>query len=65
MYLPSLAELDAAAATVYGAMPATPQFSWPLLNAALGAQAWVKHENYTLTGANVDADLFRRVLAGG
>jgi threonine dehydratase len=51
MYLPSLAELDAAAATVYGAMPATPQFSWPLLNAALGAQAWVKHENHTPTGA--------------
>jgi threonine dehydratase len=51
MYLPSLAELDAAAATVYGVMPATPQFSWPLLNAALGAQAWVKHENHTPTGA--------------
>jgi threonine dehydratase len=51
MYLPSLAELDAAAASVYGAMPATPQFSWPLLNAALGAQAWVKHENHTPTGA--------------
>jgi threonine dehydratase len=51
MYLPTLAELDAAAATVYGAMPATPQFSWPLLNEALGAQAWVKHENHTPTGA--------------
>ena len=51
MYLPTLAQLDAAAATVYGAMPATPQFSWPLLNAALGAQAWVKHENHTPVGA--------------
>lgn len=51
MYLPTLAELDAAAATVYEAMPATPQFSWPLLNEALGAQAWVKHENHTPTGA--------------
>lgn len=51
MYLPTLAQLDAAAATVYGAMPATPQFSWPLLNAALGAQAWVKHENHTPIGA--------------
>eukprot|EP01034_Spumella_vulgaris_P043420 gene43420-53923_t len=51
MYLPALAELDAAAATVYEAMPATPQFSWPLLNAALGTQAWIKHENHTPTGA--------------
>ena len=51
MYLPTLAELDAAAATVYEAMPATPQFSWPLLNEALGTQAWVKHENHTPTGA--------------
>ena len=51
MYLPSLAELDAAAATVYGVMPPTPQFSWPLLNEALGTEAWIKHENHTLTGA--------------
>ncbi len=51
MYLPNLAELDAAAATVYGAMPPTPQYSWPLLNEALGTEAWVKHENHTPTGA--------------
>ncbi|MET3131193.1 threonine dehydratase [Oxalobacteraceae bacterium GrIS 1.11] len=51
MYLPSLAELDAAAATVYAAMPATPQFSWPLLNQALGTEVWVKHENHSPTGA--------------
>ncbi|MES2128861.1 MAG: threonine dehydratase [Pseudomonadota bacterium] len=51
MYLPSLAELDAAAATVYRAMPPTPQYSWPLLNAALGTQTWIKHENHTPTGA--------------
>ncbi|KQW93799.1 hypothetical protein ASC94_14605 [Massilia sp. Root418] len=51
MHLPTLAELDTAAATVYEAMPATPQFSWPLLNAALGTQAWIKHENHTPTGA--------------
>ena len=51
MNLPSLAELDAAAAVVYAAMPPTPQFSWPLLNAALGAEAWIKHENHTPTGA--------------
>jgi len=51
MYLPTLATLDAAADTVYAAMPATPQFSWPLLNAALGAEAWIKHENHTPVGA--------------
>jgi threonine dehydratase len=49
--LPSRAEIDAAAAIVYGAMPATPQFSWPLLNEALGTEAWVKHENHTPIGA--------------
>ena len=49
--LPSRAELDAAASIVYGAMPATPQFSWPLLNEALGTEAWVKHENHTPIGA--------------
>lgn len=51
MYQPNLAELDAAAAAVYQAMPATPQYSWPQLNQALGAQAWVKHENHTPLGA--------------
>jgi threonine dehydratase len=51
MILSTLAALDAAAAVVYSAMPPTPQYSWPLLNAALGAEAWVKHENHTPTGA--------------
>jgi len=51
MYLPTIAELDAAAAIVYQAMPPTPQYSWPLLNQALGAEAWVKHENHTPLGA--------------
>lgn len=51
MYQPSSSELDAAAATVYAAMPPTPQYSWPLLNQALGAEIWVKHENHTPTSA--------------
>jgi len=51
MYLPSRTELDAAAATVYAAMQATPQLSWPLLNQALATEVWVKHENHTPTGA--------------
>ena len=44
-------DLDAAAALVHAAMPATPQFSWPLLNRRAGCEVWVKHENHTATGA--------------
>jgi threonine dehydratase len=51
MPLPTPAELEAAAAIVYRAMPPTPQYSWPLLNQALGCEAWLKHENHTPTGA--------------
>jgi threonine dehydratase len=51
MYLPTISELDKAAAIVYQAMPPTPQISWPLINEALGAQAWIKHENHAPTGA--------------
>jgi len=32
-------------------VPATPQFSWPLLNARAGCELWVKHENHTPLGA--------------
>jgi threonine dehydratase len=47
----SLAELEAAAAVVYRAMPPTPQQRWPLLDARVGARVWVKHENQTPVGA--------------
>jgi threonine dehydratase len=47
----SLADLDAAAAVVYGAMLPTPQQRWPLLDARAGAAVWVKHENQTPVGA--------------
>lgn len=50
-HAPSLAELEAARDIVYRHMPATPQFSWPLLCARTGAEVWVKHENHTPTGA--------------
>jgi threonine dehydratase len=49
--LPSLAEIEAAARIVNGAIPPTPQFSWPLLNARAGCGLWVKHENHTPIGA--------------
>lgn len=32
-------------------MPPTPQYSWPLINERLSAQAWIKHENQTPVGA--------------
>ena len=49
--LPSLHEIESAAALVYKHMPSTPQFSWPLLNEAVGTEVWVKHENHTRVGA--------------
>ena len=47
----TLAELDAAAELVGRYMPPTPQYAWPLLAEAVGAEVWVKHENHTPTGA--------------
>ena len=49
--LPTRAELESAAALVHAAMPATPQYAWPLLARRAGADVWVKHENHTPTGA--------------
>jgi threonine dehydratase len=51
MQTPTTAEFDAVQRTVYAAMPATPQYAWPLLAEALGAEVWVKHENHTPLGA--------------
>lgn len=44
-------EIDAALATVRAVLPPTAQQRWPLLDAQLGAQVWVKHENHTVIGA--------------
>jgi threonine dehydratase len=49
--LPGLSEIENAARLIYQSMPATPQYSWPLLNARAGAEVWVKHENHTPVGA--------------
>jgi threonine dehydratase len=67
MQLPTLIEIEAAQAIVYGVMPPTPQYTWPLLNrrmserpgvsttAELRAESpdevWVKHENHSPVGA--------------
>ncbi|HQZ36545.1 MAG TPA: threonine dehydratase [Ilumatobacteraceae bacterium] len=44
-------QLDEAVNIVSAAMPPTPQYMWPLLAEAVGAEVWVKHENHTPTGA--------------
>lgn len=49
--LPSAADIETAASTVYRVMPPTPQYMWPQLAQALGAEAWLKHENHTPLGA--------------
>ncbi|HEV3307135.1 MAG TPA: threonine dehydratase [Candidatus Sulfotelmatobacter sp.] len=49
--LPTLDEVRAAAELVYGLMPPTPQYCWPLLCERLGTEVWVKHENHTPIGA--------------
>jgi threonine dehydratase len=49
--LPGLNEIESAARLVYQSMAATPQYSWPLLNARAGAEVWLKHENHTPVGA--------------
>ena len=51
MDLPTLAELESAAALIRPHVPPTPQYAWPLLTKRLGAEVWVKHENHTPIGA--------------
>ncbi len=47
----SAAELAWATGIVRKWVPPTPQYAWPLLGRAAGAEVWVKHENHTPTGA--------------
>ena len=51
MDLPSLDQIQAAQSLIYRFMPPTPQYTWPLVNERLGAEAWIKHENHTPVGA--------------
>jgi threonine dehydratase len=44
-------EIVRATALVREYVPPTPQYAWPLLSEAVGAETWVKHENHTPTGA--------------
>src|SRR6187397_295938 len=61
-------DLERAARVVYQTLGLTPQFAWPLLGAELNADVWVKHENFTPTGAfRVRGGLvyFHELLAAG
>jgi threonine dehydratase len=51
MKLPGKDEIEKAASVVYETMQPTPQYTWPLMNQRLGAELWIKHENYTPIGA--------------
>ncbi len=51
MTLPTPAQIQEAQSVVYRYMPATPQYTWPLINQRLGTEAWIKHENFTPVGA--------------
>lgn len=70
----TLPTLQAAAAAVHAVMPPTPQYRWPLLEAAFaarpgdGTQLWLKHENHTPVGAfKIRGGLvfFHHLLASG
>jgi threonine dehydratase len=49
--LPDRAAIEDAADFLRTLVPPTPQYVWPQVAAALGAEAWFKHENHTPIGA--------------
>src|SRR3954453_13912090 len=49
--LPSLDQIENAAALVHSVVPPTPQYCWKLLSRRVGAELWVKHENHAPIGA--------------
>ena len=49
--LPTLNEIETAKALIRPHVRETPTYRWPLLEAGLGLELWVKHENHTPVGA--------------
>ena len=49
--LPTLPEIEAARALIRPHVRETPTYRWPLLEAGLGCELWIKHENHTPVGA--------------
>ena len=51
MRIPTFDDVLAAKALLAGLLPATPAWSYPVLNEAVGATIWIKHENVQPVGA--------------
>src|ERR1043165_121214 len=49
--LPDRAAIESAAEFLRPLVPPTPQYVWPQIAAAFGAEVWLKHENHTPIGA--------------
>lgn len=49
--LPTLPEIEAAERLIRPHVRETPVYRWPLLEAGLGLEVWIKHENHTPVGA--------------
>jgi threonine dehydratase len=49
--LPDRAAIESAAEFLRALVPPTPQYLWPQIAAAFGAEVWLKHENHTPIGA--------------
>lgn len=49
--LPDLTAIESAKALIRPHIRETPTYRWPLLEAGLGLELWVKHENHTPVGA--------------
>lgn len=49
--LPDRAAMESAAQFLATLVPPTPQYVWPQVAAAFGAEVWLKHENHTPIGA--------------
>lgn len=49
--LPTLPDVQQAAALVRRFLPPTPQYQWPILSQEAGCALWIKHENHTPTGS--------------
>ena len=49
--LPTILEVQEAAALVHRFVPPTPQYQWPILSQQAGCSLWIKHENHTPTGS--------------
>jgi|SRR5882672_912276 len=49
--LPDRAAIESAADALRALVPPTPQYVWPMVAAAFGAEVWLKHENHTPIGA--------------